>query len=164
VTGYVCERSGDASCVDPNWADWHMPNGGVDAPPAPNLESYIDNKDGTVTDNATGLMWQQTVSTSTFPWGSASTPGSAQNFCAALSTAGHGDWRLPSLIELVSIVDPSVASPAIDATYFPNTPSAGFRSATPVVASPGKAWIVTFGTGDTGSDAVTVGDYVRCVR
>jgi len=164
VTGYVCERSGNASCVDPNWAEWPMPNGAVDVPGASNLESYTDNKDGTVTDHVTGLMWQQAVSTSIYTWGSASTAGTAQSYCAALSTAGYDDWRLPSLVELMSIVDPSVGSPAISSTYFPGTPSAVFRSATPVVGSPGNAWVVTFGTGDTGSDAVAAGNYARCVR
>ena len=45
-----------------------MPNDRVDVTAgAPNLESYTDNKDGTVTDNLTGLMWQQTVPTARTP-------------------------------------------------------------------------------------------------
>ena len=49
---------------------------------------FTDNGDGTVTDNVTGLMWQQMGSWST-TWGSASTPGTAQHYCATVSTAGH---------------------------------------------------------------------------
>ncbi len=78
--------SGSVNLLD--WAEWPMPNGSVDSPPAPNLESYTDNGDGTVTDNVTGLMWQQMGSWST-TWGSASTPGTAQHYCATVSTAGH---------------------------------------------------------------------------
>ena len=109
VTPYVCERYGGAACVDPNWAEWPMPNGAVDSPPAPNLESYTDNGDGTVTDNVTELMWQQSFSSSTFTWGSAGTSGTAQSYCATLATGGHDDWRLPSVTELASIVDLTIS-------------------------------------------------------
>src|SRR5262249_33531794 len=60
ASGLVCERYSGASCVDPNWAEWPMPNDVRDVGAgAPNVESYKDNLDGTVTDNVTGLIWQQ---------------------------------------------------------------------------------------------------------
>jgi hypothetical protein len=49
-----------------------MPNSQVDVTAgAPNLESYTDNGDGTVTDNVTGLMWQQAVPATTYTWANA---------------------------------------------------------------------------------------------
>ena len=102
-----------------DWAGWPMPNDQADVTAgAPNLESYTDNGDGTVTDNVTGLMWQQTVPTGTYTW------AQAVAYCPTLTLADHSDWRLPSRIELVSIVDLGVTSgPMINSTYFPSTPA-----------------------------------------
>jgi hypothetical protein len=70
---------------------------------APNLESYTDNGDGTVTDNVTGLMWQQQAVPST-----TYAQSNPTSYCQSLTLGGHADWRLPSIIELLSIVDCSV--------------------------------------------------------
>ena len=95
-SGLVCERSAAASCADPHWAEWRMPNDAADAAAgAPNGASYTNNQDGTVTDNVTSLMWQQTVPTTTFTWTDAGA------HCPTLTLGGHGDWRLPTVIELI---------------------------------------------------------------
>jgi hypothetical protein len=138
-----------------------MPNDQVDVTAgAPNLESYTDNHDGTVTDNVTGLMWQQAVSTPTYTW------AQAVVHCPTLTLAGHSDWRLPSRIELVSIVDFGVTSGAtINATYFPSTPTDWFWSSSPVAGSPSNAWYVYFVNGGAyGRDVSGTYYGVRCVR
>ena len=143
-----------------------MPNDQVDVTAgAPNLESYTDNHDGTVTDNVTGLMWQQAVSTTMLYW------ADAVAYCPTLSLAGHIDWRLPSRIELVSIVDFGVTTGAmINATYFPSTPANLFWSSSPLAGSSGPsgvAWYVRFDDGSTEChvevDSPTSSN-VRCVR
>jgi hypothetical protein len=156
----VCERCPPAACLDPTWAEWPMPNDQVDVTAgAPNLESYTDNKDGTVTDNLTGLMWQQTVPTGKYTW------SQAVAFCPTLKLAGHSDWRLPSRIELVSIVDFGVSSGAtINATYFPSTPTSSFWSSSPLAGSSSFAWLVVFVVGYTDYAGVSSNSYVRCVR
>jgi hypothetical protein len=149
-----------------NWAEWPMPNSQTDVTAgAPNLGGYVDNSDGTVTDNVTGLMWQQLVPNATHSW------DDAIAYCTALSLAGHNDWRLPSRIELVSIVDTGQSSPSIDDTHFPSTPAADFWSSSPVVSvyrpagSPRKAWVVDFFQGSTvGYHVVSATNNVRCVR
>jgi hypothetical protein len=160
-TKLVCERYPPATCADPTWAEWPMPNDQVDVTAgAPNLESYTDNKDGTVTDNLTGLMWQQTVPTGTYTW------SQAVAYCPTLNLAGHSDWHLPSRIELVSIVDLGVSSgPIINSTYFPSTPANWFWSSSPVAGSPSYAWVVYFFSGVTGGyGVITSASDVRCVR
>ena len=66
--------------------------------------SFRDNGDQTVTDDATGLMWQkangeESAGDYQFDWPSALT------YCEGLALAGHEDWRLPDVKELQSIVD-----------------------------------------------------------
>jgi hypothetical protein len=146
-----------------------MPNGPADvAAGAPNPESYTDNGDGTVTDNVTGLMWQQTMPLDGFTW------SEAVDYCLALTLDGYHDWRLPSRIELVSIVDPSASQPSINSTAFPGTPSAYTWSSTPLNRWPSSAWSVNFyyGYADTDNSyyghadpyVMAADNAVRCVR
>jgi hypothetical protein len=125
---------------------------------APNLESYTDNGDGTVTDNVTGLMWQQAVPAGTYTW------AQAVAYCPTLTLAGHSDWRLPSVIELVSIVDYGQESPSINPTYFPSISSEMFWSSSPLAGSSSTAWYVYFHLGDTYYVDISYTTYVRCVR
>ncbi len=78
--------------------------------------SYIDNGDGTVTDDATGLTWQQADNGEGIDW------PSALSYCEALDVGGNEDWRLPNAKELQSIVDYSKSpdttdSAAIDSVF-----------------------------------------------
>ncbi|MCP4645079.1 MAG: DUF1566 domain-containing protein [bacterium] len=77
---------------------------------------YANNGDGTVTDSATGLMWQQADSGSGLTW------EAALSYAENLTLGGHNDWRLPNAKELQSIVDyarspDTTASPAIDPVF-----------------------------------------------
>ena len=83
--------------------------------------------------------------------------------------ANHCDWRLPSIVELQGIVDPSApgcstGSPCIDPTFGP-TQSSDYWSATTGAGEPAGAWDVSFYNG-----GVSVGNkaddftYVRAVR
>jgi hypothetical protein len=78
---------------------------GQDAQFSGNAPSYTDNGDGTITDNVTGLMWQQDPDEKmTYIQAEAG----AENF----NLAGYDDWRLPTIKELYSLilfsgVDPS---------------------------------------------------------
>ncbi len=82
---------------------------------------FTDNGDGTITDNDTGLMWQQQDDGIERTWQDAIT------YCDALTLAGHDDWRLPTVEELGRIVDYSKHDPAIN-KVFTATSSAGYWS------------------------------------
>ena len=73
---------------------------------------YTDNGDGTVTDNVTGLTWEQSPNSGPSSW------PQAQEYCESLSLGGHDDWRMPSLKELFSISNFSAGWPYLDTTYF----------------------------------------------
>ena len=72
------------------------------------INQFIDNGDGTVTDNATKLMWTEMDSREGMNWSEAL--AYAENF----SFAGYEDWRLPNAKELQSIVDYTRAPDATD--------------------------------------------------
>jgi hypothetical protein len=70
---------------------------GQDAQYNGNQPSYTDNGDGTVTDNVTGLMWQQNM-------GAKMTWTEANTLASTLNLAGYDDWRLPTIKELYSLI------------------------------------------------------------
>ncbi|CAA6676474.1 MULTISPECIES: DUF1566 domain-containing protein [unclassified Lentimonas] len=85
---------------------------GQDAQYTGNLPSYTDNRDGTITDNVTGLTWARDLSTSDHSWSDAAT------YCEDLELGGYDDWRLPTVKELWSIRDFSQGWPWVDTHYF----------------------------------------------
>ena len=63
-------------------------------------DRYVDNRDGTVTDTKTGLMWAATDNGDPINW------KDARSYCQNYSGGGHTDWRLPTLAELASLYNP----------------------------------------------------------
>ena len=59
---------------------------------------FVDNRDGTITDEATGLMWQKDDSQTSLDW------KSSLAYADQLTLANHSDWRLPTIKELQSLV------------------------------------------------------------
>lgn len=102
--------------------------------------SFTDNGDNTITDNVTGLIWQKCSMGQNQDNNCSGTAiraywqGSLQ-YCDGLALAGR-TWRLPSIKELMSIVDKSQHSPAIDTTYFPGSAGAYWSSTTDVTLGP----------------------------
>jgi hypothetical protein len=131
---------------------------------------------GEVTDNYTGLVWQQAYSTSSMAW------SAAAGYCAGLGLNGH-TWRVPSLNELASIVDEARvgnnkpapgAQGAVNLTAFPDTVNCGsttwFWASSKYVGS-SYAWGINYCDGYTGYNSGASGawnyftdGYVRCVR
>jgi hypothetical protein len=60
---------------------------------------FVNNGNGTITDNATGLMWMQNDNGAGVLW------KDALSYAENLTYAGYSDWRLPDVKELQSIVD-----------------------------------------------------------
>lgn len=110
----------------------------------------------TVLDNGTGLTWERTVDVGSF------NHAEAMARCATLTTAGGG-WRSPSINELETLVDVSVASPAIHSLTFPLTPASLFWSRNVQVVDTSQGWTVNFDNG-TVARALTTALPVRCVR
>lgn len=78
---------------------------------------------------------------------------------------GASDWRMPTVLELLGIVDSSNFAPSIDKGYFPNTPSSVlFWTSDPYVFNSSLGWSVLFLNGSV--DLIGKGNSasVRLVR
>jgi len=138
-SGYAVVDTGQAKCYDDNGTEITCPAAadfffGQDAQHIGKAPSYTDNGDGTVTDNVTGLMWQQGPDTNGDGHIDAADKLSCDAAIAWLDSfdlGGYSDWRLPTIKELYSLIDFSGLDPSgyegtdtsglipfIDTTYF----------------------------------------------
>src|SRR5216117_3699939 len=143
--------------------------------------AYVDHGDGTVTDVNTGLMWEKlshdgTVHDdhNTYTWANAITGHVAT--LNAMNFAGHTDWRLPNVRELLSIVTyqnllPTVApafdnhcSSGCDVTSCSCTFSGDTWTSTSEADSPSNTWFVDFQDGQVGAGLEHGTGPVRAVR
>lgn len=110
----------------------------------------------TVYDTMTKLTWMQRSTAAT-------DLDSAKTLCAAFPTDQSMSWRVPTVKELMTLVDYSLSTPPmIDGTAFPSTPSAPFISLTVEGGAP-TIWSVDFGTGRICNAGSEGNGYVRCV-
>lgn len=150
------------------YADWPMPDKA--GPLKPSYSATADE----VVDNVTSLVWQRAVPASYVGCkaGDSCAWDEAVAYCKSLKLAGNDDWRLPSKIELESIVDETKAvAPMID-SVFTDTPAEWFWTSSPYAAAiESSVWAVSFEFGmslqrDTPPIVMDDSDraHVRCVR
>jgi hypothetical protein len=138
---------------------------GQDAQYTINPPELTNNGNGTVTDNLTGLMWEQKTEANEQ---ATVTYDDAVAYCDTLSLGDHDDWRLPDRKEYATLLNLNRLSPALDKTYFPyytGNPSAiHYWTASPYHDDPAKVWTmqIAWGIIETGSKDTLY--KVRCVR
>ncbi|MCJ7664123.1 MAG: DUF1566 domain-containing protein [Desulfobacterales bacterium] len=129
--------------------------------------NFTDNGNGTVTDAATGLMWQKEDDNVQRTW------ADAVSYCEGLTLAGYMDWRLADVNDLLSLIPTGDhTAPTIDETYFPNTDAKAYWSSREgrmtgpgqLAEDPSKALFVTFDLGIPLTFNKTGTCHVRCVR
>lgn len=145
---------GDAAVFGVNFADGRIKGYGLTGPggqplkqfvryvrgnPNYGVNNFVDNGDGTITDLATGLMWQKVDDGTTRTW------EDALSYAENLSLAGYDDWRLPNAKELHSIVDytrapdaahPSQRGPALDPVFDITETESWFWTSTTLLEAP----------------------------
>ena len=189
--GMACPTSGDLSAVQSQVASdtaliITRLKGGT---------RFVDNGDGTISDLQTGLMWEKkdnldgTANLSdphdadnVYKWSSTGTAAadgpaftdflSRLNTCTSLDgmtitggLGGHCDWRLPTIVELQTIVDLTATgcgtgNPCIFSELGPTVASYYWSS----TGDPGDAWYVYFFDGSVNFNDETVELSVRAVR
>ena len=117
-----------------------------------------------VLDRETGLVWERSPSTQTSVW----QLGALQNASYACLTKAVGNrlgWRLPTVQELASLVDPTNNSPALPTGHpFSNVQGSYYWSATVALTDPDGAWTVRFDNGNLTQYIKDAANYVWCVR
>lgn len=100
-----------------------------------------------VRDNATGLIWPVEFSAKRLTF------AEAERYVAELNAKKHcgfDDWRLPTRVELLTLVDDTRCDPAIDTDAFPGTPSEYLWTGTDYAgAKKNYAWVVHFHCGSS---------------
>ncbi|MBI5102843.1 MAG: DUF1566 domain-containing protein [Nitrospirae bacterium] len=113
-----------------------------------NPMSFTDNGNGTVTDNNTGLMWQQDDHSDI-------TCNGANAYCDGLAIDGYSDWRVPGKHELTSLIDYSISypGPTIDTVFFPTSDQPHWSNywSTAYAGNSSSAWNATFSRGSVTS-------------
>ncbi len=141
---------------------------------------FIDNGDGTITDDDTGLMWLQDANCANtvgydpngtgdgrVDWLNAGAFVDAINAGTypACSGGGYADWHLSTRDELVSLIDDSNSSPALPTGHpFTNVLNDIYWTSTEYAPNPTDAWYVYLDDGDVNGDDKTSTDYAWAVR
>jgi hypothetical protein len=118
--------------------------------------SYARTTD-TVLDGQTGLMWQRDYATDQ-SW------DGANGYCETLTAGNFSDWRLPTRIELLSILIPEL-NPPIDSRFLMPATAGRFWTSTRYAGGSGT-WYVDFAYKSLKSEyeVMTTPLSVRCVR
>lgn len=135
---------------------------------------FTDNLNGTVTDNLTGLIWLKqanynstTGSTGTATWGEALSFANdlSDGECGLSDFSVDGDWRLPNVKELQSLIDYGNYNPCLPTGHlFSGVQSYYYWSSTTHADGPGAAWYVGLGHGGVNTTHKGHHHYVWPVR
>ena len=129
---------------------------------------FTDNGNGTVTDNLTGLIWLKNANCFAIKnWTTAlSSANTLTNTVCGLSDGSKaGDWRLPNLNELRSLLDRTLSAPYLPAGHpFTGVQSYYYWTSTIYAPNSSYAWFVYLYTSRVGATHDSETLYVWPVR
>ena len=117
--------------------------------------------DAAVLDKETGLVWEQSPDTTQRTW------VDALSHCTQKTVGGRKGWRLPTIEELASLVDPNnpTGDPDLPLGHPFNVQSNVYRSATTFAGDSSIAWSMRFDNGSVSSGFLKTDTlFVLCVR
>jgi len=105
---------------------------------------FTDNGDGTVTDNLTGLIWLKNANCDGLNnWADALTycANLASGSCGLTDGSVAGEWRLPNVKEMQSLIDFGYYNPALPSGHpFTGVQSSYYWSGSTYASTPISAW------------------------
>lgn len=110
-----------------------------------------------VLDNDTKLTWTRSE------LGNAMSQSLASTLCKQI-LVDNTSWRLPSRLELLTLVDETKLQPSIDTVAFPSAFAEGYWTQTADASLAGSFWSVTFLNGKTERIDGAMPRRVRCVH
>jgi hypothetical protein len=139
---------------------------------------FTDNADGTVTDTLTGLIWLSTANCIEDAGGISKAAGSvawsdaltwtnslADGICSLSDASTPGDWRLPNIDELWSLVDMLQSGPALPSGHpFTDAQASSYWSSSTYAINTSFAWDLNLLNGSVGFGGKTVNFFVWPVR
>ena len=139
---------------------------------------FTDNNNGTVTDNLTKLIWMKNanifapplgVNVESAMWLAANLEDDEAQSWGLKDKSKKGDWRLPNLRELQSLVDYATYAPPLPAgNPFTGVQQVYYWTSTTKAGNPNNAWLVHFYAGRLydyqKSYSTEIGTAVWCVR
>lgn len=154
-------RTGVVTCATNSTQDLSCPVPGYpleDGDFQPDTQAFVKSASDEVTDTTTGLVWQAGDDGHTYD------QTSAVQHCATFQSAeATTGWRLPSVIELMTLVDNGVDLPSID-PHFSNAQTTNYWTTTLASSETMLAWTVKFDFGEVIPLLMDTSLPVRCVR
>jgi MYXO-CTERM domain-containing protein len=154
-------RTGVTTCVTGSTQDLACPVPSYDLEDGdfqPNAQALVKSASDEVTDTTTGLVWQAGDDGKTYD------QASAVQHCAAFqSSEAKSGWRLPSVVELMTLVNNGVDMPSIDPSFI-GTLTTNYWTTTPTAAETKLTWTVKFDFGEVIPLLMDTTLPVRCVR
>ena len=154
---------------------------------APDERFQIDvTEPGIVVDLQTGLTWQRCIAG--FELDYANTTTISDDTCTvidedldgvadpdiavlyswdealAFAESLGGGWRVPNIKELASLVEYACILPSINGNVFPNAGQIDHWSSTPDTFDDSSVWVISFGSGDDGTNPKNQDSPVYLVR
>jgi hypothetical protein len=161
LLGMITFDGGTATAGSKNGPYYAMPAWDQTLPASSRFIVLANMNNEAVLDQETGLVWEQSPSTSFFSW------EGAQFHCNALRTGSRLGWRLPTIQELASLVDPTQSNPPLLPSGHPfgDVQSNIYWSATNSASSTGFEWVMSFYDGNLYNfNTIGVITYAWCVR
>ena len=138
---------------------------------------FTDNYDGTVTDNLTGLIWLKNANCGgDMDWADAISycNNLADGSCSLSDGSIAGDWRLPNIAELQSLINYGYYNPALSNTEgtgkwssddpFTNVQSFYYWSSTTYASITSNSWLILMGYGHMNYNNKSFNCYVWPIR
>jgi hypothetical protein len=136
-------------CLPPAWS--------LKLPTSTRFETVLDG--GAVLDWETGLVWEQSPDRTTRTW------SDAIWYAYRKEVGGRKGWRLPTVEELASLVDPTQSNPSLPSGHpFTNVQSDIYWSSPTDVRNASSGWGVDFRYGIVGTYDKSGYYYIWCVR